>query len=213
MSWSAKKTVTIKSGFKRGASVWRYTFDTNELECVAIVGDCTYKDDPVEEETVSWYPTNYDFHFVAYWRVDGNSTKVWSFEDTDKGYPIPELGIWSKDSSFCSSEDILIETLDEYLKAKVSNTFRPLQDVLINGVELSEEMVLDGGLVSKGIAFELNYEAGNQDAAKFLVVDGHGYMYTVKGCGERTPWIDSRGEFMSDHESAMIDVHFASELI
>jgi hypothetical protein len=73
-------------------------------------------------------------------------------------------------------------------------------------------MVLDGGLVSKGIAFELNYEAGNQNAAKFLVVDSDGYMYTVKGEGERTPWINSRGEFMSDYEAAMVaDEHFASE--
>jgi hypothetical protein len=202
MSWSAKQTVTIKSGFQRGAQVWRYTFDTNELECVAIVGDCTYKDDPVEEETVSWYPTNFDRHFVAYWRTDGHSTKVWSFDNLDTGYPTPELGIWRKESSFCSSEDILIDSLDQYLKAKVSNTFRPLQDCLINGVELFEEIVLDGGLVSKGIAFELDYEAGSQDAAKFLVVDSDGDMYTVKGCGHYTPWITPDGRITNDWEVA-----------
>ena len=190
-----QQSVTIKSGFQRGAEVWRYIFATSltehredKLEMLARVPDCTWSGDPIEEETVSWYPSMGEFYITAYWRIDGMTTKVWSFEGNDRDMLPPQMGIYEEVTSFCSSEGVLVESLTKYIEAKISNRWKPLQEVLINGTELS-----DGS-----VAFVLDFEAGSQNAAKFLIVTPEGEMYEESGVGERTPWITSDGRITND---------------
>ena len=186
-----QQSVTIKSGFQRGAQVWEID-ERGGLFRVASVSDCTWNDDPVQEETLEVDEAN---HFIAYWRND-NHTRVWSFDwlGVDHTKPIPRGTYFTMYVSSDASEQCEVTNLGEKIEAILTNSHVSLQSILTK---------TSGILLACGsLAYELHYEWGCQPAAKWLIITPEGEMYEEKGCGDYTPWIGCNGRFTTDHEVA-----------
>lgn len=175
--------IKLSGGFNRGARL--YKFDGVKIALATSANDCTWKGDLPDDRELE-LPEEF-VGFIAYWRIDGLATRLWSLKgiNLDLGKPTPEEGWFTERHSFCSSEEREAVTLGDWAIAQINGSFQTEEEFMTEG---SWSLLKDGSL-----AKELAFEAGSQEAAAFVVISPLGEITREYGAGEDTPYIGGDG--------------------
>jgi hypothetical protein len=178
-------SITLKSSFQQGMALWR--FNGSSLQEVSSAAPCTWQGDADETHTID---VPEDFRGVLEWRHEKLGSQI-QLIGLDAEAPAPQVGWFlSWGQHWVELQKIL--SLRDWAKAKVT------------GGLLTEEEVLGkypGTVVKGGLtAHSVPYRMGDQSAACFLIAKDGVVIDTVKGCGDRTPYITPAGQFSSTEE-------------
>lgn len=180
--------IKLNGGFNRGARL--YAFDGARIKLVTSASDCTWKGDLPDDIELE-LPEEF-VGFIAYWRIDGLSTRVWSLKglNLDLKAPTPEAGWFTEERGLSDLEEKEVVTIEDWAIAQITGSFKTEEAFM---TERSWTPLKDGSL-----ARELAFEAGSQEAAAFVVItQAGGEVFRQYGAGENTPYI-ADGEMTSD---------------
>jgi hypothetical protein len=191
------KTITLKSGFRRHATLVRAKAEEGEWEIVDRSAPNTWVGDGDSTKTVTLPP---GFQGAIVWHWDGESNaELLGFTEEELSAPAPAGWATLRDNPRLPSYHwIPAGTMKDILRAQAEGAaVRERRAIHLLSLTKGPRLLME----DMGYAVKIPYVWGHQRAAAFVVVEPGQAPYIVEGTGDSTPYyLVEEGRLTSERE-------------